>query len=78
MSLKYLPKRKMGVAGLDMESSCMLVLGRLMNVKTAILTLVTVLENYKDSIDGDVRVKAEDELCRIALESIYRLNKGEK
>ncbi|OQA78886.1 MAG: Uridine phosphorylase [Tenericutes bacterium ADurb.Bin239] len=70
--------KKMGVAGLDMESSCMLVLGRLMNVKTAILTLVTVLENYKDSIDGDVRVKAEDELCRIALESIYRLNKGEK
>lgn len=63
--------KKNHVVGIDMESSAMMVLGRLMNVKTAVLTAVTVLENLKDSIEGDERKKFEDTLCKIALESIY-------
>ena len=69
--------RKLGVSGIDMESACMMVVGRLMNVKTATLTLVTVLENLKQSLVGDEREAKEDELCRIALESIYRFDKEE-
>ena len=70
--------KKLGVSGIDMESSCMMVVGRLMNVKTAVLTLVTVLENLKDSLKGNIRDEKEEELCIIALESIYRYDKGEK
>jgi uridine phosphorylase len=64
--------KKNNVSGIDMESSCMLVLGRLMNVKTASLTLVTVLENLKDMLRDGLREEKEKELCRIALESIYQ------
>lgn len=70
--------KKLGVSGIDMESSCMMVIGRLMNVKTASLTLVTVLENLKDSLKGKEREMKEEELCLIALESIYRYDKEMK
>ncbi len=70
--------RAMGVSGVDMESSAMLVLGRLMGVKTAVLTAVTVLENLKDKIEGEARQTLEDKLCRIALESIYRFHRKEE
>ena len=60
------------VSGIDMESSCMLTVGRLMGVKTAILTVVTVLENLKQTLEGQERLDVEDLLCRIALESIWR------
>lgn len=60
------------VTGIDMESSLMLVLGRLMGVKTAVVTLVTVLKNLKEKLEDDLRVKKEDELCRLTLEAIYQ------
>ena len=60
------------VSGIDMESSCMLTVGRLMGVKTAVLTVVTVLENLKKTLEGQERLDAEDLLCRIALETIWR------
>ena len=60
------------VSGIDMESSCMLTVGRLMGVKTAVLTVVTVLENLKKTLEGQERLDAEDLLCRIALEAIWR------
>ena len=63
---------KNNVTGIDMESSLMLVLGRLMNVKTAVITLVTVLKNLKEKLEDDVRIKKEDELCRLTLEAIYQ------
>ena len=62
---------ELGVTGIDMESSCILTLGRLMGVKTCILTVVTVLENLKETLKGQDRVDAEDLLCRTALEGIY-------
>lgn len=60
----------LGIEGVDMESATMLVTGRLMNVRTAVLTLVTVLRNIKKSLDTDERTALEDLLCRIALESM--------
>ncbi len=63
--------KKLHVYGIDMESSCMLVVGRLMQVKTCILTMTTVLENLKEFLSGQARTDAEDFLCRAALEGIY-------
>jgi uridine phosphorylase len=63
--------RKLRVLGIDMESSCMLTLGRLMGVKTAALTAVTVLDNLRQKLEGRQRSDMEDLLCRLALESLY-------
>ena len=63
--------RKLGVDGIDMESACLMTLGRLMNVKTCTLTIVTVLENLKDKLEGEDRKEAEELLCKVALEGIY-------
>ena len=64
--------RKLHVSGIDMESACMLTIGRLMGVKTAVITMTTVLENLKDTLKGQERKDAEDLLCRVALEGLYR------
>ena len=60
------------VSGIDMESACMMTVGRLMGVRTAVITMVTVLENLKEALQGEARAEAEDILCRAALEGIYR------
>lgn len=64
--------KKLGVSGIDMESACMLTIGRLMGVKTAVVTMVTVLENLKEQLLGEERTKAEDLLCRVVLDGIAR------
>lgn len=64
--------RALHVTGIDMESACMLTVGRLMGVKTAVLTMVTVLENLKEVLEGQARTDAEDLLCRVALEAVWR------
>lgn len=61
-----------GIEGVDMESAAMLVIGRLMGVRTAVLTLVTVLRNLKEKLDEKKRNELEDLLCRIALESMVK------
>jgi len=66
------------IAGIDMESSCMLTLGRLMGVRTAVLTMATVLRNLKQVLEGQARTDAEDLLCRVALEGIYRFATTQK
>ena len=66
------------VSGIDMESSCMLTVGRLMGVRTAVLTLATVLRNLKKVLAGEERAQAEDLLCRVALEGLYRFALQEK
>ena len=66
------------VSGIDMESSCMLTVGRLMGVRTAVLTVVTVLENLKKTLEGQDRVDAEDLLCRVALEAVWRFAQKNK
>ena len=69
--------KRIKVSGIDMESSCLLTLGRLMGVKTCILTMTTVLENLKKVLLGEEREKAEDLLCKVALEGIYRYQRKE-
>ncbi len=70
--------RALHVSGIDMESSCMLTVGRLMGVKTAVITMVTVLENLKEVLLGQERIDAEDLLCRAALEGIWRYAQSHK
>ena len=70
--------RKYRVTGIDMESACMMTVGRLMGVKTAVITMVTVLENLKDFLKGQERKDAEDLLCRVALEGIWRYAQAHK
>lgn len=72
MSQTFTELKKLRVSGIDMESACMLTVGRLMGVKTAVLTMTTVLENLKETLKGQDRADAEDLLCRVALEGIYR------
>ena len=67
--------RALKIAGIDMESSCMLTLGRLMGVRTCSLTLATVLTGLKAKLEGESRARAERDLCEIALEGIYLLDK---
>lgn len=64
--------KKLRVSGIDMESSCMLTIGRLMGVKTAVVTMTTVLENLKETLQGQARKDAEVLLCKVALEGMYR------
>ncbi len=66
------------VSGIDMESACMLTVGRLMGVKTAVLTMATVLRNLKKVLEGQERTEAEDLLCRVALEGLYRFASAQK
>lgn len=64
--------RRQGVDGVDMESAVLFILGKLMGVKTAVLTLATVLENLKQVMAQPARGEAEKQLCQFALESITR------
>ncbi len=69
--------KQLGVTCIDMESSAMMNIGRLMGVRTAVLTVATVLENLKAYLVGEDRRKAEELLCAVALESMYRLDNKE-
>ncbi len=71
ISKTFIKAKSLGIVGIDMESSLILVLGRLMGVKTAVLTLASVLENLKGFLGEDERIKGEKELSLIALDSIY-------
>ena len=64
--------RELNVVGIDMESACMLTVGRLMGVKTCIVTMTTVLENLKDFLRGQERADAEQLLCDVTLEGLFR------
>lgn len=75
---KFDELRDLKVSGLDMESSAILTVGRLMGVKACSLTLVTVLEGLKDQLEGEERKQAEADLCRIALEGIVQYEATQK
>lgn len=67
---------KYNISGVDMETSCMLVLGNLMNIKVCSVTMTTVLRNLKEVLEGDDRLKAEQDLCKIVLDGIAIYDKG--
>lgn len=70
MSPTFEELRKLGIVGVDMETSCILTVARLMGVKACAVTMATVLENLKDSLKGQDRTDAEDLLCRVTLEGL--------
>lgn len=70
MSKTFTELRGMGVSGVDMETSCILTLSRLMGVRACAVTLCTVLENLKNAMKGQERTDGEDLLCRVTLEGI--------
>lgn len=78
MSETFEELRRLKVTGIDMESSCLMTLGRLMGVKTCIVTMTTVLENLKETLQGQDRKDAEDLLCRTVLEGLYRYDEMKK
>lgn len=65
----------LGILGLDMESSCMMTITRLMNVKFGVITLATVSKNLKNYIDTEERIKMEKDLCIITLDAIVNIDK---
>ena len=66
--------RRLKVSGVDMESACILTLGRLMGVRSCIVTVATVSEQGKLHLEEKERRQVEDLLCRVALEGIYRFH----
>ena len=66
------------ILGVDMESSAMLVVGRLMGVKTAVITLATVSKNLEKVLEEKERIQMEDLLCKVTLDAIvnYHASKG--
>lgn len=75
MSETFTRLKKLSILGIDMESSCMLTVGRLMGVRTCVVTMTTVLENLKEALKGQERKKAEELLCATALEGIAEFNR---
>ncbi len=69
---------KFNVSGVDMETSCMLVLGNLMDIKVCSVTMTTVLKNLSKVLEGEERTKSEQDLCKIVLDGIVLLDQGEK
>jgi uridine phosphorylase len=62
--------RRYQVCGVDMESSCILVLAGLMGVPACVVTMTTVLADLKDALKGEARTRAEELLCRVVLDGV--------
>ncbi len=58
------------VRAVDMESSCMLVLANLMGISACVVTMTTVLENLKETLQGAERTASEEVLCRVTLDGL--------
>lgn len=69
--------RALGVVGVDMESSCVLALGRLMGIRAVVVTVVTVLDSLRKALGHQARTDAEDLLCRVTLDGLYRFAQKE-
>lgn len=67
--------KKLNIAGIDMESSCILTLASLMGIKGCVVTMTTVLENLEAMLEGEERTQAEEILCRVVLEGLYKYEK---
>jgi len=74
MQKTYDRLRGLRAVGIDMETSCMLTLARLMGIRGCVVTMVTVLENLKAVLAGAERSQAEELLCRVVLDGIVLLN----
>ena len=61
------------IIGVDMESSAMLAIGRLMGTKTAVITLATVSQNLNRMLEDAERTRMEALLCKVTLDAIVAL-----
>lgn len=61
------------VLGVDMESSAMLVVGRLMGIKAGVITLATVSQNLNRMLGDEERIRMEALLCKVTLDAIVGL-----
>lgn len=66
------------VLGVDMESSAMLVIGRLMGIKAGVITLATVSKNLNAKLEDAERKHMEEMLCKVTLDAIVQLDKKSK
>jgi uridine phosphorylase len=68
--------KKYRVLGIDMESSAILTLANLMGIRGCVVTMTTVLENLKKTLEGDERKEAERILCKVVLDGILNIEGG--
>ncbi len=62
--------KQVGVVGIDMETSVILTLGKLMGIEACTISMTTVLENLSTSLHGELREQSEENLCLAALNGI--------
>jgi len=60
----------MGVVGLDMESSAVLAIGRALGVRSGVLCLASVDGRDHSKLEGDDRVKAEQDLLAAGFDAL--------
>lgn len=63
--------KKYHVVGLDMETSLLLTLGTLMNIRACSVTYVTVLDGLKDYLQDEARIRGEYQLIHVVLEGLH-------
>lgn len=67
--------KELGVVGIDMETSVILTLGKLMGVKACTISMTTVLQNLTTVLQGKSREQSEEDLCLAALDGIILYHK---
>jgi uridine phosphorylase len=70
--------RKYRILGIDMESSLILTLANLMGLRGCVVTMTTVLENLRRTLEGEERKEAEAVLCRVVLDGLADFDGGTK
>ncbi|MBD3949611.1 nucleoside phosphorylase [Tuanshanicoccus lijuaniae] len=68
--IENLPKYK--ISGLDMETATLLTIGKLMDIDVCSVTLATVTDNLKQTLESEIRKNEEMLLAKIVLEGIVK------
>lgn len=71
VNLKISSLKKYNIAGIDMETSLILTLANIMNIKACSVVYTTVLEDLKNYLQDDVRKKGEEDLIKLVLEGLF-------
>ena len=64
--------RKLGIDSVDMESSAIFTIARLMGVKAALIGLATVNANLQEFMYGEEKARNEAILCKVALDGLVK------
>lgn len=68
--------RAYGIDSVDMESSAIFTIARLMGVKAALIGLATVNTNLREFMYGEEKMKNEAILCKVALDGLVKYAKA--